>query len=90
MYVTGCSDCFRDISQICGFTREIHTTVIADIETREWRRVTISQDSLKPEHTRSSITDDVECFFSVMYDQIELPTGIGLYEINTYIIKIVI
>lgn len=46
--------------------------MIADIETREWRRVILSQHSLDPEHPRASTTDDVECFFSVMRDQIGL------------------
>ena len=50
--------------------KEVLIAVVANIETREWRRVTTSQHSLKPEHPRASTTDDVECFFSVMQDQI--------------------
>ena len=50
---------------MCGFTREVLTALIANIETREWRR---RQDAQYPEHPRASSTDDVECFFSVMRD----------------------
>ena len=50
---------------MCGFTREVLTALIADIETREWRR---RLDTQHPEHPRASTTDDVECFFSVMRD----------------------
>lgn len=53
---------------MCGFTREVVTALAADIETREWRR----RDNVIPEHPRASTTDDVECFFSVMRDQIGL------------------
>lgn len=42
--------------------------IIADIETREWRRRQLEQ----PEHPRSSSTDDVECFFSVLRDLVGL------------------
>ena len=55
----------RDISNVCGFTREVLTALIANIETREWRRC---KDPTHPEHPRASTTDDVECFFSVMRD----------------------
>lgn len=43
-------------------------TVVADIETSEWRRIELSQLGLPPEHPWASTTDDVECFFSVMRD----------------------
>ena len=56
---------YRDINNVCGFTREVLTALIADIETREWRR---RLDIQHPEHPRASTTDDVECFFSVMRD----------------------
>ena len=55
---------------MCGFTREVLVAVVANIETREWRRREISQHSLKHENPRASNTDDVECFFSVMRDQV--------------------
>ena len=44
------------------------SALAADIETREWRRCL--NDSLGPEHPRSSTSDDVECFFSVMRDMV--------------------
>ncbi len=51
---------------MCGFTREVLTALVADIETREWRRCL----DLSPEHPRASTTDDIECFFSVMRDMV--------------------
>ena len=57
---------YRSVIGICGFTREVLVAIIADIETREWRRVEIQEAA--PEHPRSSTTDDVECFFSVLRD----------------------
>lgn len=57
---------------MCGFTREVVIGLVANIETREWRRRDIAQHRSSPENPRSSTTDDVECFFSVMRDQIGL------------------
>ena len=62
-------DC-RDVRNVCGLTREVLYALIADIETREWRRREIAQNSLEPEHPRASNTDDVECFFSVLRDHV--------------------
>jgi hypothetical protein len=59
---------WRTVSSICGFTREVLSALAADIETREWRRCL--NDVLGPEHPRSSTSDDVECFFSVMRDMV--------------------
>ena len=42
------------------------TAVIADIETVEWKRCVSSN----PENPCASTTDDVECFFSVLRDQL--------------------
>ena len=50
---------YRDVSNICGFTKQVLIALIADIETREWRR---QLDFERREHPRSSTTDDVECF----------------------------
>lgn len=58
---------FRDI-RVCGFTREVVIALVANIETREWRRTQPGP----PEHPRASTSDDVECFFSIMRDQIGL------------------
>lgn len=44
--------------------------VIANIEGREWRRLANNNSGQKPEHPRASSTDDVECFFSIMRDNI--------------------
>lgn len=63
----------RDISSVCGFTREVLTALIANIETREWRRREIAQSQVHAgtlEHPRASNTDDVECFFSVLRDHV--------------------
>ena len=60
----------RDVTKVCGFTREVLTALVANIETREWRRQEISQQSLNPENPRASNTDNEECFFSVMRDHI--------------------
>ena len=44
--------------------------LIANIESREWRRQFCSKNGLPPEHPRASSTDDVECFFSVLRDNV--------------------
>ena len=44
--------------------------VLANIETREWRRQENVNSGRKPEHPRASSTDDVECFFSVLRDSV--------------------
>ena len=58
----------RSISGICGFTRETITAVTTNIEGREFQR----RESIKGyiEHPRSSTTDDVECFFSLLRDNL--------------------
>ena len=58
----------RDVGCVCGFTRQVLVALIADIETREWRRRELVALSLPPEHPRASTTDDVECFFRVLRD----------------------
>ena len=40
----------------------------ASIDTREWRYHFNSTNHLPPEHSRSSPTDDIKCFFSVLMD----------------------
>ena len=44
--------------------------MIANIEGREFRRHYLDTNGLPPEHPRSSTTDDVECFFSVLRDTV--------------------
>lgn len=53
-----------------GFSRETLIALIANIESREWRREYITKHSLPPEHPRASTTDDVECFFSLLRDSV--------------------
>lgn len=55
---------------MCGFTRETLLGVLVDIESTEWRRLENVSTGLSQEHPRSSTTDDVECFFSVMRDAV--------------------
>ena len=60
----------RRIDNILGFSRETLVACIANIGSREWRRIDSVNQRRKPEHPRASTTDDVECFFSVMRDSI--------------------
>ena len=61
---------YRDIRCIRGFSRETLNAVIANVETREWRREFNLREGIPPEHPRASTTDDVECFFSVLRDSV--------------------
>ena len=60
----------RDLSHVRGFTRETLHAVIANIESREWRRCYCLRKGIPLEHPRASTTDDVECFFSVLRDNV--------------------
>lgn len=60
----------RDITAIRGFTRETLSALLVNIESREWRRQFNLSNGIPPEHPRSSTTDDVECFFSVLRDMV--------------------
>ena len=51
----------RDISSICGFSRETLIAVTTDIESRELKRVVNMEKGLPAEHSRASKTDDIEC-----------------------------
>ena len=44
--------------------------LFANIESRQWRRAYNAKNNMLPEHPRSSTTDDVECFFSVLRDSV--------------------
>ena len=44
--------------------------MIANIEGREFRRAFLLSRNLPPEHPRACSTDDVECFFSVLRDNV--------------------
>ena len=53
-----------------GFTRETLIAMSANLETRQSRRTYLTSHGLPAEHPRSSTTDDVECFFSVLRDTV--------------------
>lgn len=57
---------FRRIDRIKGFTRETLIGLTANIETRQWRYLFNLAQKIAPEHPRSSSSDDVECFFSIL------------------------
>jgi len=61
---------FRSISGVRGFSKETLIALVANIESREWRRKYNSEHNLPAEHPRASTTDDVECFFSVLRDSV--------------------
>lgn len=61
---------FRPIHGVCGFSQETLHALIADIEGREWRRQFNRSNGIPLEHPRSSTTDDVECFFSILRDMV--------------------
>lgn len=77
----------RDISGVRGFSRETLVALIADIESREWRRGFLTREGLPEEHPRASTTDDVECFFSVLRDSVG--KDFTLKEVYTYITRII-
>ena len=58
----------RNIEGVRGFTRETLIALVANIESREWRRKFNKDQNIAAEHPRASTTDDVECFFSVLRD----------------------
>lgn len=58
------------INDVRGLTRESLIAIAANIETRQWRRKFLQSLGLPPEHPRSSTTDDVECFFSILRDTV--------------------
>ena len=61
---------FRTISDICGLTRETVVGLIANLESREIRRLEYRSRELPPEHPRASATDDVEGMIGLMHDML--------------------
>ena len=61
---------FRDISRMQGLTREVVVALIANVESRNWRDSYSTEHGIALEHPRSSTTDDVECFFSILRDMV--------------------
>ena len=59
---------YRSVSGIRGLTRECLIALTADIVTINYRQEFNSSHGMPPEHPRSSTTDDIECFFSVLRD----------------------
>ena len=43
---------------------------MANIESCEWRQKYLMENNIPMEHPRASTTDDVECFFSVLRDNV--------------------
>ena len=67
-------------------SREILVAMIANIESREWRRRFLADCQLPAEHPRSSTTDDVECFFSVLRNTVG--KDFTLKEVSSYSIVV--
>ena len=61
---------YRSLSNILGFLKETLVALTTDIEGREGHRREVMNGNQKPEHPRAFTTDDVECFFSLMRDNI--------------------
>ena len=61
---------FRNINNILGFSKETLVAMITNIEGREWHRREVMCGNRNKEHPRASTTNDVECFFSMMRDNI--------------------
>lgn len=75
---------YISFTAIREFTRETLVAVTSDIYTRNWRQEYNSSQGLPPEHPRSSTTDDVECFFSVLRDVgKETGTYVFIYSVST-------
>ena len=54
------------------------TALLANIESQEFQRRQAAETHHAPEHTRASSSDDVECFFSILHNQLGQH-----YDINT-------
>ena len=55
------------VSRTRGFTREILSALLVDVESMEFQRV---KEDLPVEHPKASTTDDVECFLTVLRDRV--------------------
>ena len=60
----------RPVKGICGLTREVVIGLVANLESRSLRRVENLQRGIQPEHPRSSSTDDVEGFISLLHEML--------------------
>ena len=61
---------FRPIKGICCLTQEAVIGLVANLESRELRRVEYKERSLPPEHPCASKTDDVEGIFALMHEML--------------------
>ena len=59
---------FRPIKMICGLSRETVVGLVANLESRLIRQAEYIGRKISPEHPRSSSTDDVEGFFSLLHE----------------------
>ena len=62
---------YRSLNNILGFSKETLVALTTNIEGREWHRREVVNGNCKADHPRASTTDDVECFFSMIRDNIE-------------------
>ena len=60
----------REIKGICGLTQEIVIGLIANLESREIRRIEYQERGFLPEHPRASSTDDVEGIIGLIHDML--------------------
>ena len=63
---------YRPIKGVRGFSRETVVALLTNIENQEYIRRQYSEQNEMPEHPRASSTDDVECFFSILHNQLGL------------------
>lgn len=76
---------FRPVDEVQGFTRETLIALAADLETRQWRHNYLVAHGIPAEHPRSSTTDDVECFFSILRDTVG--KDFTLKQVQYYFLK---
>ena len=60
----------RPIKGICGLTAEVIIGLVANLESRELRRVEYCERGFPFEHPRASATDDVEGIIATMHEMI--------------------
>lgn len=58
----------RPLKGICGLTREVVVGLVANLESRELRRLEYAARHLPAEHPRASATDDVESMFALLHE----------------------
>ena len=73
---------YRNVSGVRGLTRETLVALVANIESRDWRRMFNIKNNIPAEHPRASTTDDVECFFSMLRDNVG--KDFTLQEVNDH------